>query len=98
MLALSGARQISGNSVRMSIRIGRMRTLLHDLERGALAVTRGGAGEQRADGVDRLAVAANDAADVALTQLHPEDRHFSRRNFREHHLVGKLDKLANHEF
>src|SRR5204863_4880635 len=76
----------------------RMKNLLDDLERGALAVTRGRAGQQGANGVNRLAVAADDAADVALAELDAEDRHFSRRNFREHHLVGKLDQLANDEF
>jgi hypothetical protein len=44
-----------------------------------------------------LAVAANDAADVALTQLHFEDRHLAARNFRQHHVVGKFDELSNNE-
>src|SRR5882724_10041102 len=44
-----------------------------------------------------LAVAANDAADVALTQLHFEDRHFAARNFRQHHVVRKFHELSNDE-
>src|SRR6476661_9835170 len=74
-----------------------MRTLFDDLERGPLPVARGGAGEQGADGLDRLAIAANDAADVGLAQLHPEDRRFSRRDLRKHHLIGELDQLTNDE-
>src|SRR4051812_41464285 len=97
MLSLSGARQMSGNNVRISIRIAEMRALLHDLERGPLPVARGGAGEQRADGLNGLAIAANDAADVGLPQLHPEDSRFSRGDLRKHHLIGELDQLANNE-
>src|SRR5437762_13763803 len=44
-----------------------------------------------------LAVAANNAADVALTQLHFEDRHFAARNFRQHHVVRKFHELSNDE-
>src|SRR5882724_2715426 len=44
-----------------------------------------------------LAVAANDAADVALTELHFEDRHFAARNFRQHHVVRKFHELSNDE-
>src|SRR3954464_13202026 len=95
MLALSGARQMSGNNVRMSIRIARMRTLLDDLECGPLTVTRGGAGQQSPDGLDSLAVSANDAPDVGLAQLHAEDRHFSRGDLRKHHLIREFDQLAN---
>src|SRR6202045_1812672 len=111
MLSLSGARQTSGNRVRISIVIGKKKTsnaqrrtsnlesiLLHDLERGPLSVTRGGAGQQRADRLDRLPVAPNDSADVGLAQLDPEDRGFPGRNLREHHLIRKLDELANDEF
>ena len=52
----------------------RSRELLHDLERGALAVARSRAGEQRADRLNGLAVAADDPTDVGLAQLHPKDR------------------------
>jgi len=43
--------------------------LFHDLEGGALAVARSRAGKKRADGVNGLAVAADDSANVALAQL-----------------------------
>jgi len=69
--------------------------LFHDLEGGALAVTRSRAGQQRANCVNGLAVAADDSANVALAQLHFKDRHFAARNFREHHLVRVLDELAD---
>src|SRR3989442_6413692 len=95
MLSLSGARQISGKSVRMSIFIQKKRrtpnaqrpisnrygNLLDDFEGGALAMTRRGAVEHRANRVNRLAVATDDTADVALAQLHFEDRHLAARNF-----------------
>src|SRR5664279_1504263 len=73
------------------------RELLHDLERGALPVTRSGTGQQCADRLNGLAVAANDTPDVRLAQLHSEDRCLSRRNFGEHHLIRKLNELANNE-
>ena len=70
---------------------------LHDLESGALAVAGGGAGQQRADRLDRLAVAPDNAAYVGLAKLDPKDGRPSRRNLRKHHLIGKLDELANDE-
>src|ERR1043166_8730602 len=60
-------------------------------------MTRGGAGEQGANRVNRLAVASDDAANVALPQLHAKNRRFPRGNLRKHHLIGKLDELANDE-
>src|SRR6266850_3118661 len=45
-----------------------------------------------------LAVTANNAADVALTELHFEDRHFAARNFRQHHVVRKFHELSNDKF
>src|SRR5713101_5735096 len=112
MLSLSGARQISGNNVRMSIFIqkkrrtanaerptsNRYRNLLDDLEGGPLAVTRHGAIQHRANGMNRLPVATDDAADVALAQLHFKDRHLAGWNFGQHHVVGKFDQLPNDEF
>ena len=73
------------------------RILFDDLERSALAVTRGGAVQHRANGVNGLAVAADDPADVALTQLDFEDRHLAAWNFREDHVVRKFNQLANDE-
>jgi len=55
------------------------------------------AGKQSPDRLDRLTVPADDATDVGLAQLHAKDRHFSRRNLREHHFVGEFDELANDE-
>ena len=71
--------------------------LLNDLERGALAMARGGARQQGADRIDGLTVAPDDPAHVALAQLDPEDRCFSLRDLRKHHLVGEFDQLANNE-
>src|SRR5437016_2696306 len=95
MLSLSGARQISGNNVRMSIFIqkkrrtpnaerptsNRYRNLLDDLEGGPLAVTRCGTIQHRPNGMNRLPVATDDAANIALAELHFENRHFAARNF-----------------
>jgi hypothetical protein len=60
-------------------------------------VARGGAGEQRPDGVDRLPAAADHAADVALAKLKLENGCSATRNFREHHVVGIFDQLPNDE-
>ncbi|MEY2530711.1 MAG: hypothetical protein QOI96_796 [Verrucomicrobiota bacterium] len=60
-------------------------------------MTRGRAGEQRADRLDGLTIAANHATDVALAKLDLENRRASVRNFREHHFVGIFDELANNE-
>src|SRR5213080_2635617 len=95
ILSLNGARQISGNNVRMSIFIqkkrrtsnaerptsNRYRNLLDDLEGSSLAVTRCGAIQHRANGMNRLPVPTVDAANIALAELHFEDRHFAARNF-----------------
>lgn len=71
--------------------------LLHDLQRRPLAVTRRGAGQQGADGLNRLAIAANDPPNIALPQLHPENRRLPAGQLVQHHLIGKLDELANDE-
>lgn len=62
-----------------------------------MSVTRRGAVQKRANRVNGLAVAADDAADVALAQLHFKNRHLSVRKFREDHIVGKLNQLADDE-
>src|SRR5712692_6115632 len=113
MLSLNGARQISGKRVRMSIfivvaavcdrrsnyatLIERRYRLFDDLEGGALAVTRRRAVQHSANGMNGLAVATDDAADVALAKLDFEDRHPPAQDFRQHHVVGKFDQLANDE-
>src|SRR2546423_10475419 len=73
------------------------RILLYNLESGALTMARSRAVQHRANGVNGLAVAADNAADIALAQLHFENRQFAARNFRQEHVVRKLDQLANDE-
>jgi len=41
--------------------------------------------------VNRLAVATNDAANVALPKPQPEGTRSAARNFREHRVVGKFN-------
>jgi hypothetical protein len=53
--------------------------------------------EQGANRVNGLAVAANHAADVALSELQSKDRRFAAGNFREHHLVRIFGQLSNDE-
>jgi hypothetical protein len=71
--------------------------LFYNFERGALAMARGGAGEQRSNSVDGLPAAANHAADIALPKLKFENGCSAARNFREHHVVGIFDQLPNDE-
>src|SRR2546430_13742856 len=54
-------------------------------------------GEQRPNRMNSLAVATNDAADIALSKLQLEDGCSAARNFREHHVVGKFDQLPNNK-
>src|SRR6266849_4438022 len=111
MLSLSGAQQISGKSVRMSIfirvaqapslrsksksKLAAHSTLFHDLECGALTMARSRTGEERANCLNGLTVSPDDAANVALSKLHSEYCHSAVWNFREHHLVRIIDELAN---
>ena len=67
--------------------------LLDDFESGALPVTGGGAGQQRANRLNGLTVAANDAAHIGLSELEFKYRRFAGWNFRQHHFVGKLHQL-----
>src|SRR5438128_2151864 len=60
-------------------------------------MSRRGAGKQRPNRMNRLPIAPNDSADIALPQLHLKDCRFAARNLREHHLVGKFNQLANNE-
>jgi len=71
--------------------------LFDDLERSALTVTRSGAVQHGANRVNGLPVASDDSADVALAQLHFEDRHLAARNFAQDHVVGKFHQLPNDE-
>ena len=72
-----------------------MPVLLYDFESGPLTVARGRTGKQGANCVNRLAIAPNDATDIALSKLQFEDRCFSAGDFREHHLVGIFDQVSN---
>ena len=58
---------------------------------------RRGTVQKRANRMNGLAVAPDDAAHVGLTQLHLENRHFAVGNFRQHHVIGKFDQLTNDE-
>src|SRR3954470_22367390 len=60
-------------------------------------MTGGGAGQQRSNRLNRLAIAPNNPADISLAELHPENRGLPRGNLREHHFIGKFDQLANDE-
>jgi hypothetical protein len=73
------------------------RNLFYNFERGALAMARGGAGEQRPNSVDGLPAAPDHAADIALSKLKFENIRPAARNFREHHVVGIFDQLPNDE-
>ena len=71
--------------------------LFYNFERGALAMARGGAGEQRSNSMDGLPAAADHAANVALSKLKFEDGCSAARNFRERHVVGKFNQLPKDE-
>lgn len=74
------------------------RNLFNNFESRALTMTRSRAVQHCANGVNRLAVATNDSANVCLAQLHFEDSHFAARDLRENHVVREFDKFANDEF
>ena len=73
------------------------RCLFYDFERGPLTVARGRTRQQRANSMNRLAISADDAADIALPKLQLKDAGSAARNLREHHVVGKFNQLPNHE-
>jgi hypothetical protein len=75
----------------------RYRKLFHNFERGALAMARRGAGEQRPNSVDGLPAAADHAPDIALSELKFENGCSAARNFREHHVVRIFNQLPNNE-
>ena len=60
-------------------------------------MARGGTGEQRANSLNGLAAATNDAADVSSSKLQLKDGCSATRNFREDHVVRKFDQLPNHK-
>jgi hypothetical protein len=71
--------------------------LFYNFERGALAMARSGAGEQRPNSVNGLPTAANHAADIALSKLKFENGCSAARNFGEHHVIGIFNQLPNDE-
>jgi len=75
----------------------RKELLLDNFERSALAVTGGGTVYQRPDRLNGLTIAADDAANIALTELQLENRRFTPRNFCQHHLVGEFNELPYHK-
>jgi hypothetical protein len=60
-------------------------------------MARGRTGEQRANSLNGLAAAANNATDVSSSKLQLEDRGSAAWNFRQDHVVRKFDQLANDE-
>ena len=73
-----------------------LKKLLDDLERCALAVAGRGTVQQRSDGLNSLTVAPDYATHVGLAKLQLEDGGLAG-DFRQNHVVGKLNELANHE-
>ncbi|CAN5129983.1 hypothetical protein BH20VER2_BH20VER2_09510 [soil metagenome] len=71
--------------------------LLDNLESSALIVPSGGAGEQRADRLNRLAIPADDPTDVALPHRQAEHCGVAARALGDDHLIRKLDEIANDE-
>ena len=63
-----------------------------------MSVARGGAGEQCADRLNRLPVAADDAADIALPHREPKHCRVPLRAFGDDDLVGKLNEETDDEF
>jgi len=71
--------------------------LFHDLENSPLAVTRGRAREQRANGLDSLASSTNHTADIAAPKLQFEDSCSATWNFCQYYIVRKLNQLPDDE-
>jgi len=71
--------------------------LFHDLEKSSLAVARGRACEQRANGMDSLASSANHTPDIAAPKLQFEDSCSAAWNFGQYHIVRKLNQLPDDE-
>jgi len=54
-------------------------------------------GEHRANSLNGLAASPNNATDVSSSKLQLKDRSSAAWNFRQDHVVRKLDQLANYE-
>jgi hypothetical protein len=75
-----------------------LRILFDNLEHSALAVARGGAGQQGAKSVNGLTGPTNHTAYIASSKLQFENDRSAIGNFREYHVVRKFDQLTNDEF
>ena len=84
--------QIGANRASIQIEI-----LLDDLEDRPLTVTRGGTREQRANGVNGLTAATDDATDISSSKLQLKDGCSAAWNFRKDHVVRKFNQLSNDE-
>ncbi len=60
-------------------------------------MARGRTGEQGANSLNGLAAPANNATDISSSKLQLKDRGSAAWNFRQDHVVGKFDQLANDE-
>jgi hypothetical protein len=56
-----------------------------------------GAGQERANCLNGLPIASDDAADIGLPHGEPEDGRVPVRTFGDDDFVGKLNQLANDE-
>ena len=75
----------------------RTKALLDDFEDRPLAMARGRTGEQRTNSLNGLTAPANNATDVSSSELELKDCGSAAWNFRQDHVVGKFDQLANDE-
>jgi hypothetical protein len=72
-------------------------TLFDNFERRPLPMPCSRAGQQGANRLNRLTVAADHAADIALSELQPENRGLSTRDLSQHHLIRKFHQLPHDE-
>jgi hypothetical protein len=69
--------------------------LFHDLDRSALTVTRRRTGKERPNRLDSLAVAPNDAPDIALPQSKAKHNCPARWNLRDNRFIRKIHELTD---
>ena len=77
--------------------MNRNEALLDDLENCPLPMARSRTGEHRANSLNGLPAAPNNATDVSSSKLDLKDRGSPVWNFRQDHVVRKFDQLANDE-
>lgn len=56
-----------------------------------------GAGEQRADRLDRLAIAPDDTPDIGLSHNEPKHGRIAAGALGDDDFVGELNQMTNHE-